>query len=156
MLGRTAEGEPQRFLHDVVLPHPDKAVCLHWPYNTSGGYGQLRMNGGPKWVHRLVCEATHGPAPTPKHEAAHSCGNGHLGCVNPHHISWKTRAENFADKLTHGTHNQGSKHPLAKLAEDEIREIRNLRGTLTQKEMARIFGVLELFAGYWPVALGVT
>jgi hypothetical protein len=71
----------------------------------------------------LVCEETHGPAPSPQHEAAHSCGNGSNGCVTKGHLSWKTPTENNADRLIHGTSNRGEQHPMVKLSEDAVRLI---------------------------------
>jgi hypothetical protein len=88
-----------------------------------------------------MCERKHGPAPTLDHEAAHSCGKGHEGCINPHHLDWKTPAENQADKLTHGTHRRGERCPTAKLTEKDVREIRALQGRLLGREVGEIYGV---------------
>lgn len=97
--GRTADGEPKRYLHEVVLAY-EGDECMPWPYGRyASGYGRIRGS----IVSRLVCEAVNGPPPTPKHEAAHSCGKGHEGCVTKGHLSWKTHAENMADTIAHGT-----------------------------------------------------
>ena len=133
-----------RYLRDVVLPYNDKDECLFWPFNkTSDGYGRIGIGGERVAVHRHVCEEVDGPPPTEKHEAAHSCGNGHLACVNPHHLSWKTRAENFADKLSHGTHNRGERNGYAKLTEEVVREIKALKGKMSQRDIARRFGASQ-------------
>lgn len=101
--------------------------CLIWPFGRSGsGYGSHRAEvDGVRYVHAhsVMCAHRHGPRPAGT-EAAHSCGNGHLGCVNPQHLSWKTPAENQRDKVVHGTHNRGSRHPLSKLTEDDVLRIR--------------------------------
>jgi hypothetical protein len=94
-----------------------------------------------EYVHRLVCEYVNGAAPTPRHHAAHSCGNGHLGCVTPRHLSWKTPSENADDKLVHGTAQRGEKHAHAKLTENQVRIIRELKGTASQTTLAERFGV---------------
>jgi hypothetical protein len=121
--------------------HDDDA-CIIWPYTrTKAGYGQIWSEGGTQYAHRIVCESVHGPAPTCKHQAAHSCGNGHLGCVNPRHLSWKTHAENMADKLIHGTENRGDRNGQSRLTEDQVREIRRLKGSMFQREIAEKFGV---------------
>ena len=139
--GGTANGEPRRFLETVVMPF-EGDECLPWPYATnSAGYGKLSVDGKLVHVHRLACEARWGPPPSPKHEAAHSCGKGHLGCCNPKHVSWKTPAENQRDKLAHGTAARGAKNALAKLSEEDVREIRRLRGLVSEKEIAKMFGV---------------
>lgn len=81
LAGRTAQGEPEKFLREVVLPY-DGDECLLWPFARSrGGYGKIAVNSRLRTVSRLICEDAHGPPPTAIHEAAHSCGKGHLGCV---------------------------------------------------------------------------
>lgn len=76
--------------------------CLVWPFGRfSNGYGQVYIQGKNCVASREMCILAHGNPPTPSHEAAHRCGNGHLGCVNPQHLRWATAAENQADKLTH-------------------------------------------------------
>jgi hypothetical protein len=140
--GRTPEGTLLTYLHDVVLPWSSDE-CLIWPYGRSGidGYGRMRLNGRTQLVSRIACEAVHGSPPTPLHQAAHSCGNGHLGCVNPRHVRWATRVENEADKLAHGTHARGERSANAKLTDAAVRQIRALVGTTSAKELARQFGV---------------
>lgn len=78
--------------------------CIEWPFRCSGGYGHVsrRVPGAPS-ASRVVCYMVYGAPPTRKHQAAHSCGKGHKGCVNWRHLSWKTPRENEADKLLHGT-----------------------------------------------------
>lgn len=118
--------------------------CLTWPFSrTTAGYGD--MNG--QYVHRMVCEKVNGPPPTPKHQAAHSCGHGHLACVTKRHLEWKTPARNAADKLLHGTHHRGERHGQAKLTEAQVRAIRSLAGTMLQKEIAERFGIHSSYVG---------
>ena len=92
-------------------------------------------------VQRIICEKTSGATPTAGMQAAHSCGNGHLGCVNPSHLSWKTRTANADDKRTHGTATSGERNGGAKLTADDVQKIRSLQGKLTQREIAALFGV---------------
>lgn len=70
------------------------------------GAAQINLGGRSVIVARMVCEEVNGPPPTPAHQAAHSCGKGHLGCITPQHLRWATQVENEADKLIHGTHNR--------------------------------------------------
>lgn len=74
---------------------------------------------------------------------AHSCGNGHTGCVNPNHLRWDTRTGNLSDKLIHGTHNRGEKSPVSKLTNQEVEKIRALLSVKTQAEIALMFGVTQ-------------
>lgn len=53
-------------------------------------------------VHRLVCEAFHGPAPGPMHVAAHW---NDIGTDNrPSNLRWATARENVADMIRNGRH----------------------------------------------------
>lgn len=139
--GRTFWGEPDRYLNEEAFVYTGDD-CLIWPYNRDrGGYGLIRRDGRTHLVSRLVCEHRHGPPPTPEHQAAHSCGRGKDGCVNPRHLTWKTPVENAADKLLHGTLCRGESNSSVKLTEDDVREIRFSLGTVTQRELAERFGV---------------
>lgn len=147
LAGRTPDGEPMRFVNDVVVSYTGKD-CLTWPYGTnSDGYGQTKADKKRILVHRYVCELVHGAPPTPKHEAAHNCGNGHLGCVNPNHVEWKTRTENEADKRIHGTRVRGERQGRSKLTEQQVREILALRGKATQADVASKYGVSRRHVG---------
>ncbi len=115
-------------------------VCLRWPFGTnSAGYGHFTVSG--RWVlaHRVVCERANGPS-QPSQEAAHSCGNGHEGCVNPRHLSWKSRSGNAADMVRQGRSLRGRKHPGSKLTEDAVRFILNNPG-LRPCDIGPMFGV---------------
>lgn len=114
--------------------------CLIWPFSrNSEGYGLIWQSGTMRRVARIMCEHRHGPPPTPEHQAAHSCGNGHLGCVNQWHLDWKTPKENQADRLIHGTHTRGERSWSAKLTVADVIAIRSMKGTLGS--IAAHFGV---------------
>jgi len=105
---RTAWREPEKFLKNIALAYAGDD-CLEWPFSiVGGGYGQIWRDGRLQIVSRVVCELVNGPPPAPEYQAAHSCGRA--GCVSPRHLTWKTRTENEADKLVHGTHNRGDRH----------------------------------------------
>ena len=143
LAGSTDWGAAQTF-YEGLLTHTDREKCLIWPfYRNWTGYGQIRRNKKLYLVSRLVCVVVHGEPPTPKHEAAHLCGKGHEGCVNPNHLAWKTSAENNADKVAHGTHNRGQKHPFAKLTNAQVRHLRETEATRTEtfEEIGARFGM---------------
>ena len=152
LAGRTPWKEPEGYLHRVVLPYEDEA-CLSWPYNTTQrGYGRIRIGRQSKMVCRLVCELTYGPAPSPRHQAAHSCGNGHKGCVSPRHLRWAEPQDNHADKVQHGTTLRGEQSGTAKLTVMDVQQIRGMRGTMSPTEIGSIFGVssgaiVDIFLG---------
>lgn len=138
--GRTGRGVAAEFVKTATLYAGTD--CLIWPYTrTKGGYATARVDGSQLLVSRYLCSRVHGPAPSNAHQAAHSCGNGHLGCVNPLHLSWKTGVENEADKQRHGTQQLGSRHPNAVLDEETVREIRRLRETMRFSEIVRHLGL---------------
>lgn len=137
----TFNGEPMKFIQEVAIPY-DGSDCLVWPYaKGSMGRGSIRIGGKTLEVNRLICEGRHGPPPSPEHEAAHECGNGHLACCNPLHLRWDTHTGNQRDRVAHGTSNRGEQSGLAKLTEDQVRHIRSLRGKMPYRLIAEMFGV---------------
>lgn len=99
---KSRHGVPALFLKTIAIPFVGD-VCLLWPYARSDtGYASIRSGGKTSHAHRLVCEAVHGEAPEGKPMALHSCGNGHLSCVNPNHLSWGDAVENSDDMVKHG------------------------------------------------------
>jgi len=140
VLKRTEKGAPKAWLQSHIK-HDDNA-CLIWPFNRpKDGYGRIMVSKRCLLAHRVMCEIVYGPAPTSRHEAAHSCGKGSEGCVNPRHLYWATPTENQADRIKHGTSNRGERHGSAVLTERDVIEIRSLRGRLKQNEIAAMFGI---------------
>lgn len=111
--------------------------CLIWPFaRNADGYGVLSFNGRRTIASRAMCELVHGEPEDTSMQAAHSCGNGHLGCVNPSHLRWATPIQNVADMKVHGTKLTGEKHGRSRLSDEDVRQIRASRGKMTQKELA--------------------
>jgi len=88
-------------------------------------------------VHRLVCEAFHGPAPSNEHEVAHWDGNP--ANAQKDNLRWATHLENETDKIAHGTLTMGERHGMVKLTEAQAREIKH--STAKGAELARQYGV---------------
>jgi len=138
LLGRTSEGSLPTWIE--AHRNYDGDDCLTWPFaRVAGRYGRVTREGKPHYAHRIMCELRHGPPPTPKHDAAHSCGKGFQGCVNPRHLDWKTRKENMADKLKHGTHIYGEKCGSAKISDSQAWEI--FQSTELTNTLAKRFGL---------------
>lgn len=138
---QSARGAPQAFL--CAVPETGEG-CLTWPFSTNGaGYGQVNVGGRHQLASRVVCERFHGPPPSQTHMAAHSCGKGHEGCIAPWHLSWKTPAENSADRYQHGTVGFGEAAPFVKLTSAEVGQIVLLLGSTSQYEIAAKFGVSQ-------------
>jgi len=127
----------------LILEHEsyDGEGCLIWPMSCDRqGYGTFGYNGEIQRASRFMCELVNGPPPSPIHHAAHSCGKGHDGCYHPKHLSWKTPEENQADSVTHGTAGKAGR-PRQKLTDEQVVQIRALRGKKTQAELGAMFGV---------------
>lgn len=76
-----------------------------------GGYPTvvLRMNNRQfcKKIHRLVCEAFHGPPPHHSPVVRHLDGNPKNNTAS--NLAWGTHTENLLDSVAHGTHRGASK-----------------------------------------------
>lgn len=132
---RAPDGAGASFIADALKSETDD--CILWPYyKRNGGYGAATVDGTFVAAHRYVCEQTHGPSDL---YACHKCGVP--ACINPRHLRWGTNAENQADAIAHGTTRVGSRHPGAKLTEENVRTIR--RGGKRLCDFARMFGVSE-------------
>lgn len=133
----TPNGAPIRWIKDHAFF--DRDECLIWPYSRAkSGYGDINGVGG---AHRFMCEVAHGLPKSIGMHAAHNCGRGADGCVNPKHLRWATPIENARDRIIHGTSNRGEMNGQSKLTVDIVRRIRSLAGKMRQEEIADIFGV---------------
>lgn len=134
---------PKGHTHAWMLAHKDYQGddCVAWPFAMVRGYGAFVHDGKRHVAHRFMCELVNGPPPTPEHQAAHSCGKGHEGCVNPRHLSWKTATENALDRRLHGTASLNRDGPKGRLTDQQWNEIRARRGTETQEATAKRYGI---------------
>lgn len=136
----TQRGARLKWIEAIALPYNGND-CLKWPFSCNArGYAVLSVPGWAGHASRYVCTRAHGGPSGLTMQAAHSCGNGHLGCVNPHHLRWVTPKENAADRDDHGTTPKGKIHGNSKLSESDIRSIRSSVG-VSQTELAQRFGV---------------
>lgn len=145
---RAQHGEPMAWLLEHV-GHTG-GDCLIWPFaRTKDGRGRVASPGGTRVASRVMCELAHGEPADPNDDAAHTCGNGHLGCVNPTHLLWKPHAENQKDMTLHGSSTVGEKSASAKLTKDAVIEIRSRYRSdcVTQAELAELFGVSRRAVG---------
>lgn len=116
--------------------------CLIWPFAYHrDGRGQITYERTTQQTHRVMCRLRHGEPPTPAHEAAHSCGRGHHGCVNPNHLRWATHIENLADQIAHDTRAWGERHYAAIITEDQVRTIRQQAKTHARRDIAIMHGL---------------
>lgn len=140
MAGTAPNGAKLRWLEEHTCYAGDD--CVRWPFPAlPSGYCHIHFNGQSTLASRVMCILAHGQPPTRVHQAAHSCGNGRRGCLNPRHLRWATKMENESDKFVHGSTARGERQGSSVLTREQVREIRRLSGSLLQREIAARFGV---------------
>ena len=124
---------------------PDLGPCWEWTaYRNPKGYGQFTMGSlkdgsrRTRLAHHLAFEALMGAIPDGL-ESDHLCRN--RPCIQPKHIEPVTHGVNVRRGLRHGGTARGEAHGNAKLTEEQVREIRSLRGIVSQRRLAIRFGV---------------
>lgn len=89
------------------------------------GYPQARLSNGKAktcLVHRLVCEAFHGPPPFEGAHVAH--WDGTRDNNRSDNLRWATPLENAEDRRRHQRDALGDAHARAKLTPEQVRDIR--------------------------------
>lgn len=111
--------------------------------------GYLRVCGGPAkgLVHRHVAMAFI-PNPDGLPQVAHKDGNKSNCHVD--NLRWTTQSGNEADKVLHGTHRRGEKHPLARLTAEDAVAIR--ASDESSGQLANRYGVTA--AHIWQIKGG--
>ncbi len=92
-------------------------------------------------IHRLVCEAFHGPAPTQLHQVAHKDGSRTNASAN--NLRWATRSENMEDSRAHGTMAIGARHGRTRSPERTPRGERHGHAILTDEDVRAIRAALR-------------
>ena len=120
------------------MPHMN-TPCWEWTGGTNGGgYGvTYDSRGQHQLAHRMAYSL--GKGRTGAALVLHRCD--HPPCVRPDHLFRGTHADNVVDKVSKGRHRWGERMPLAKLTEDDVREIRASK--LKQRELSAKFGVSQ-------------
>lgn len=100
------------------------------------GYGFIRDQGKTLTAHRVSMELANGPIPVGMF-VCHHCDNP--PCVNPAHLFLGTARDNNADKVRKGRETA----PHAKLTSTMVVEIRDARGSASQRVIGERFGVSQ-------------
>lgn len=123
----------ERWAAGADRSNPD--ACWIWTKTTSkAGYGQIARHKPGEYAHRIAYEMHYGVSVAGL-DVCHHCDTP--VCVNPAHLFLGTALDNMRDRSRKGR----SDGPAPKLTAAQVREIRALRGTLSQAEIGRRFGV---------------
>lgn len=127
-------GATRKFVEDAFSTNTDE--CIIWPFSLDRhGYPQAKDAVGQYKPHRRICEMAHGAPPSPKHHAAHECGN--RPCINKRHLRWATAQENEHDKYLHG-----GRRGKRLLSDDQVRSIRaRVAAGVQMKDIAGEHGI---------------
>ena len=128
------DGTPNPIKERILVPIPRQIGHLY----VALGKGRKEP------IHRLVLEAFVGPRPKGM-VTRHLDGNPQNNV--PSNLAWGTQAENLADMALHGTKPLGERHGHAKLTNEQVCEIRRLKGSMYQREIAGRYGVTQTMVG---------
>lgn len=125
--GAVWSSRKRRWLKPYVTPH--------------NGYLRVTLQrGGEKrgrYVHRIVCEAFHGPCPR-GHQVAHR--NGNRTDNRAENLRWLTPRQNTAEKEIHGTMLRGASHGSTRLSVADVEDIlRRLGAGESHRSIAAIY-----------------
>lgn len=114
--------------------------CLIWQAKSRiGPYGYVgyRLEG---WLaHRLSYFFATGEHPG-ESVVRHSCDTPL--CIEPAHLLLGTQQDNMNDKVERGRQRRGDTHPMRKLDQETVKEIREQNaGGVMQKDLAVLYGV---------------
>lgn len=134
--------------------HPRSGRIMQ-PKSKARGYLTVTLYGDDKrreaQIHALVCEAFHGPKPE-GYETLHR--NGKSNDNRASNLRWGTHQENADDVIKHGVTLTGDEHPLTKISDAQVLEIRALakEGTLTLEQIGSRYGIGKSYT--WKLASG--
>lgn len=143
----TAVPIEERFWIKVQVIEQDPDACWEWQaYRNPLGYGVVGTSQGQTALaHRVAYELHHGVEIPAGQLVCHTCDNP--GCCRPDHLWAGTNADNMADMVAKGRGRapKGTASPNAKLAEDDVRSIRQryAAGNVTQQALADEYGVTQ-------------
>ncbi len=100
----------------------------------------LRRPGEHRMFHvgALVLSAFVGPRPSARHQVAHENGANTDNRLD--NLAWKTARDNNLQKNEHGTMCRGERHPMSKLSEQDVLDVRRLyRAGMSHRQLAAQF-----------------
>lgn len=125
--------DSQRF--DFIGWDVQDSGCWIWRgHKNPKGYGKFHYGGG-QMAHRFSLERKMGRKIAKGMECLHLCNN--RSCVNPEHLREGSHAENMLQAA------QDGRLGHAILTPDDVRSIRQMSGSVSNTELARLYGVSQ-------------
>jgi hypothetical protein len=139
-------------LCEMLNTIPEGDACLEWVgIRTRNGYGRISVGKGDLrrqvLVHRLAYGLAYGEVPEGL-LVCHKCDN--RPCFRPSHLFLGTYGDNTRDCIAKGRRLvlSGVSHGMAKLSEDQVREIRALHaGGLAYAAIGNKFSITKSTVG---------
>lgn len=122
--GKKISGDPKKRFFSNIIREKEWKKCWVWlGLKSRQGYGRMTINKKQKLAHRYSWEIYRGQIPDGMF-ICHKCDNP--SCVNPRHLFVGDRFDNAKDMVKKGRNrdDKGSKHPSAKLTEEQVIHIR--------------------------------
>ena len=129
--------EPKEYL-DFYTEKSESGCWIYTGTIDAYGYGVISLGKKKLKAHRASYELSKGLIPQGLC-VCHACDT--RACVNPSHLFVGTPSENILDAFRKGRNVKGSRHPTAKLSEEEARLILSMKGKHLQRTIADKFGV---------------
>ncbi len=131
------------FVEDRSCPEPNTGCWLVYP-NRHDGYTVWSFAKNQILAHRASWIAHFGQIPEGLF-VCHRCDTP--ACVNPGHLFLGTHTDNMDDMVSKGrqpkTRTFGEDNGRSKLNPEQVNKIREMRGSLRQREIAKMFGVTQ-------------
>lgn len=168
-LGKISKNKISDIIEDTEIPEGRfddvKDMCWIWKGLTLDDrkghqHGRVWYKNNYRHVHRLMYHNFIEDVPEYDHKniatiVTHTCSHNNNGrCINPWHLNLGTPKSNMQDAVIDGTKYKapkGEKNWKSKLSDDQIKEIRSLKGntTMTQREIAAKYGVNQSQISRW-------
>lgn len=114
---------PAKRLAAKLSPPTDRGCLEFQGFLNNRGYGQIGVNGGLMYAHRVAWIAAHGSIPSGLF-VCHTCDNRR--CCNVEHLFLGTQLDNMQDMIQKGRdrHPRGEANPRSRISDLEIQEMR--------------------------------
>lgn len=129
----------------------DTDECMLWPFfKDHNGRARAIIDKQSIHVAAVMCEALHGPKPSPKHRAVVTCANRENGCCNPRHTEWKTASEFMKEKWAKGIKRRftGNRPMLSQMEIDRLKYLRHEQ-RMSYHAIKLATGVNKHTSAYW-------